>query len=151
MLSVNPLHVVALVALLGALWAVDHTRGENARQADQIVTLERDASRNAELIELQATALTNQQALQGELSKISAATRKTEQALARQTDQLARDLEELRRTDETVEPYLRGLVPVAVGLRYERPETTDPLVYRQAGGVRTGAVPAVGAPGPGDE
>lgn len=151
MLNVNALHVVALVALLGALWAVDHTRGENARQADQITSLQRDASRDQQLIADQAKALAGQQALQGELSKISAATRKTEQALARQSAQLARDLEELKRTDETVEPYLRGLVPVAVGLRYERPETTDPLAYRQGGGVRTGAVPAVGAPGPGHE
>lgn len=143
MLNVNALHVVALVALLGALWAVDHTRAENARKADQIAGLERDASRDQQLIADQASALASQQALQGELVKISAATRKTEQAIARQSAQLARDLEELKRSDETIEPYLRGLVPVAIGLRYERPETIDPLAYRQAGGVRTGAVQAV--------
>lgn len=150
MLSLNNLLALTLTALVG-IFSVLYLRAENARQADQIGELQRAAQADQQLIADQAKALAGQQALQVELGKISAATRKTEQTLGRQSDQLARDLEELRRTDETVESYLRGLVPAAVGLRYERAETTDPVAYRQAGGVRTGAVPAVGAPGAGHE
>lgn len=150
MLNLNNLLALTLTALVG-IFSVLYLNAENARQADQIDRLEREAKADQQLIADQAKALAGQQALQVELGKISAATRKTEQTLSRQGEQLARDLEELKRTDETVEPYLRGLVPVAVGLRYERPETTDPIAYRQGGGVRTGAVPAVGAPGAGHE
>ncbi|WP_407578966.1 hypothetical protein [Pseudomonas aeruginosa] len=150
MLNLNNLLALTLTALVG-IFSVLYLRAENARQADQIGELQRAAKADQQLIADQAKALAGQQALQVELGKISASTRKTEQTLSRQSEQLARDLEELKRTDETVEPYLRGLVPVAVGLRYERPETTDPLAYRQGGGVRTGAVPAVGAPGAGHE
>ena len=149
-MNLNNLLALTLTALVG-IFSVLYLNAENARQADQIERLEREAKADQQLIGDQAKALAGQQALQVELGKISAATRKTEQTLSQQSEQLARDLEELKRTDETVEPYLRGLVPVAVGLRYERPETTDPIAYRQAGGVRTGAVPAVGAPGPGHE
>ena len=145
MLSVNPLHVAALVALIAAAWAVDHSRSESARQADQIKALERDASRDGELITLQAQALADQSAVQAELLKISTQTRKTQQAIDGQTAQLRRDLQELK-ADETVGLYLRSVVPAAVGLRYERPETTDPATWRAGSGVRTGAVRAASPP-----
>jgi hypothetical protein len=140
-----------LVALLAAAWAVDHTRSENVRQADQIETLERDGSRAASVIEQQAAAIAAQQALQVELLAISTSTRKIQQALDGQTAQIRRDLQELKRTDETIEPYLRGLVPSAIGLRYERRETTDPATYRAGAGVRVSAVPVAGPPAPASE
>jgi hypothetical protein len=102
------------------------------------------------VITLQAKALADQEAMQTELLAISTQTRKTQQAIDGQTAQLRRDLQELK-SDETVRLYLGGLVPAAVGLRYERPETTDPATWRAGAGLRTGAVPAARPPATADE
>jgi len=109
-LNLNNLLALTLTALVG-IFSVLYLNAENARQADQIDRLEREAKADQQLIADQAKALAGQQALQVELGKISAATRKTEQTLSRQSEQLARDLEELKRTDETVEPTPRNNRP----------------------------------------
>jgi hypothetical protein len=145
-MTLNPLLVAALVALLLAGWAIDRTVSENARQADRIATLEDDASRDGELITLQASALTNSQALQGELNRIGTATRQLEQTLTIQTARLDAGLDELKRNDQATRDYLLAAVPAAVGMRHARPETTDPIAYRQAAaGVRADPVPAAGS------
>ncbi len=142
----NPLLLAALVALLLAGWAIDRTTSANARQADRIVTLERDATRAAELVELQAAALADSQAVQGELMRIGTATRQLQQSLNIQTARLGAGLEELKRNDQATRDYLLGAVPAAVGMRHARPETTDPLEYRRAAaGVRADAVPPAGS------
>jgi hypothetical protein len=151
MLSVNALHVAALVALIGALWAVDHTQGENTRQADRITSLESTATHDAAVIEQQAKALANQQGLAEALGKIGAETAQLRRRLDQQADALTAGLEELKRSDPDARDYLLGPVPAAVGMRHARPETTDVGAYRDAAGrvPRASVVPVAGPPGPG--
>lgn len=143
------LHAAVFVGffLLTILAGYKHLEG--ARQADQIRVFERDAERTAELVTLQANALANGQALQGELLRIGTATRQLQQTLNIQTARLDASLDELKRNDQATRDYLLGAVPAAVGMRHARPETTDPAAYRQAAaGVRADPVPPAGPPGP---
>jgi uncharacterized coiled-coil protein SlyX len=152
-LSVNPLHVVALVVLIGALWAIDHTQGENAWQADRIASLESTATHDAAVIEQQAEALANQQALATQVGQIGAATARLQRRLDQQADAMTAGLEELKRTDPDARDYLLSPVPAAVGMRHARPETTDVGAYRDAAGrvPRAGVMPAAGPTGPAGE
>lgn len=136
---------VALVVAL-ALWAFDH-------QGQSLAFVESDrktlADQNAALVlhsNALASALSDQTALRAVLNTISEQTRKTQTTLDSQSAQLNRDLVELRRNDEKTNAYLSSLVPVAVGLRYARPDTTDPVAYR-AGAIdlRANPVPSTGS------
>lgn len=144
----SPLHVLALVALIGAAWAIDRTTQDNRNKADQIAELQRDASRDAGVIESQAAALGDLEELREQVRTIGAESRQLRTVLDAQAAQLRAGLEELKRDDQEARDYLASPVPAAVGLRYARPATADPAAYRAAAaGVRPGAVPAARAAG----
>lgn len=128
----------ALVVSL-SLWFADH-----ARQNSERLTGENEGMAR-ELIAL-ATALDSQAILRESLDKIDRQTLAITNALDGQTAQLNRNLVEMKRTDEKARAYLAELIPAALGLRYARPETTDPVAYRAGAVVQPGAVPASGSP-----
>ncbi|MNP65979.1 hypothetical protein D3C76_1616220 [compost metagenome] len=66
------------------------------------------------------------------------------QSIGAGTAGLATELQELKRNDQSIADYLRGTVPVAVGVRWQRSASTDPDTYRQA----SGAMPANAVPTP---
>ena len=79
------------------------------------------------------------------LDKIDHQTRSINTVLDGQAAQLNRSLAELRRTDEKTNAYLAALIPGALGLRYARPETTDPVAYRAGAVLQSGAVSSTGS------
>lgn len=146
----NPLHVGALVALVLALWAIDHTTSENAHLADQLASLQRDESRNAQLIQQQAAALAQRDALADRVAAIQSGLGALGRDLRARADENAQAMEELKRNDQEVREWMAGCVPAAVGVRYARPTTTDPRAYRAPESVPAVGVPAAGSPcGPG--
>ncbi|WP_426237437.1 hypothetical protein [Pseudomonas sp. TWP3-2] len=137
----------ALVLVL-ALWTADHYRqSENAAQqqvdrlAGEVETL---TAHNTTL----AQALTDRTLVQEQLAQVSQATRQMNSTLAMQSTQINRNFDELKRNDQAIADYFSLSVPTALGMRYARPETTDPVAYRAAAaGLRQpGAVPSAGAP-----
>lgn len=138
----NALHVGALVALLLAVWAIDRQGQTIGAQGDQITALQGAAGQQADLIARQSRALESQGALASEVMAIGRTTKQTLQTISGQGEQLAASLEELKRNDQESRDYLAMPVPRAVGLRWERAESTDPATYRAAAaGLRSGAVP----------
>lgn len=121
-----------------SLWFADH-----AMQANVLLTEANEglAQQRAAL----AKALGDQASLRSVLDKIDRQTRSTNTVLVGQTAQLNRNLAELKRTDEKTNAYLAELVPVALGLRYARPETSDPVAYRAGAVVQPGAVSPAGS------
>ena len=121
-----------------SLWFADH-----AMQANVLLTEANEglAQQRAAL----AKALGDQASLRSVLDKIDRQTRSTNTVLAGQTAQLNRNLAELKRSDEKTNAYLAELVPVALGLRYARPETNDPVAYRAGAVVQPGAVSPAGS------
>lgn len=153
MLKVDWLAVLVVGALGAAIWALDHARGVNALQAQQIATLEAEATRTNAIVEQQAEALARQQETAKALGKIGADMAQLSSLLDQQGDTLAAGLEELKRNDPDAREYLRGAVPAAVGMRHARPETTDIGAYRASAGSvpRPDAVPAAGQSRPANE
>jgi hypothetical protein len=136
----------ALVVVV-SLWAADHYRqSENAAQ-QKVDTLAKNVSTLTERNELLAQALNDRTLVQEQLAQVSQATRLLNNTLATQSVQINRNFEELKRNDKAITDYFRLPVPTALGLRYARPATTDPVAYRAAAtGLReSGAVPAAGA------
>jgi len=121
-----------------SLWFADHALQNNMRLTEANEGMAR------ELVAL-ATALDSQAVLREALDKIDRQTRAINSTLDGQTAQLNRNLAELKRTDEKTNAYLAELVPVALGLRYARPETTDPVAYRAGAVLQPGAVPPAGS------
>lgn len=121
-----------------SLWFADH-----AMQANVLLTEANEglAQQRAAL----AKALGDQASLRSVLDKIDRQTRSINSVLAGQTAQLNRNLAELKRTDEKTNAYLAELVPVALGMRYARPETNDPVAYRAGAVVQPGAVSPAGS------
>ena len=121
-----------------SLWFADH-----AMQANVLLTEANEglAQQRAAL----AKALGDQASLRSVLDKIDRQTRSINYVLDGQTAQLNRNLAELKRTDEKTNAYLAELVPVALGLRYARPETNDPVAYRAGAVVQPGAVSPAGS------
>lgn len=138
MTGLSPWLAAALVSVL-SLWTADHYRQSSDRVSAAYADLaaERDG-----LVDL----LRGQVVLRESLDKIDRQTRAITSALDGQTAQLNRNLVEMKRTDEKARAYLAELIPVALGLRYARPETTDPVAYRAGAVVQPGAVPASGPP-----
>jgi hypothetical protein len=126
----------ALVVSL-SLWLADH-----AWQNSERLTVQNEGMAR-ELIAL-ASALDSQAVLRESLDKIDRQTRTITAALDGQTAQLNRNMTELKRTDEKSRAYLAELIPAALGVRYARPETTDPVAWRAGAVVQPGAVPAAG-------
>lgn len=149
-MTFNTLQVTALALLLLAGGGLLYQHEQNGRQADAIDRLTRDASRDQGLIDLQGNALAVMQQLQGDIAAIKAATRATQQALDAQSAAMSRSLEELKRNDQAIRTYLDGPVPAAVGMRWQRAESTDPLTYR-SGGVRVDTVSPSGSARPGPQ
>ena len=139
-MTTNPLQLASLAALLLAGAALVYLQGENALQAERISTLQRDVTAGNGLAVEQAAAITALTGLQADVAIIRAASQATHQALAAQSAALGRDLQELKRNDQAITAYLTDPVPAAVGLRWVRSESTDPLSYRQSAVVRPGAV-----------
>lgn len=149
-MTLNTLQVAALSALLLAAAGLFYQHEQNGRQADAIDTLKRDASRDQGVIEVQSNALASIQQLQGEVALITSASRATRQALDAQSAAISQSLEELKRNDQTIRSYLDSPVPAAVGVRWQRAESTDPITYR-SGSVRADAVPSASTPRPGQQ
>ena len=121
-----------------SLQFADRTIQANARltEANEGLAMQRDAL---------SKALGDQASLRSVLDKIDRQTRSINFVLDGQTAQLNRNLAELKRTDEKTNAYLAELVPVALGLRYARPETTDPIAYRAGAVLQSGAVSSAGS------
>lgn len=135
----------ALVVVL-SLWAADHYRqSENAAQ-QKVDTLASRVDTLTAHNELLAQALNDRTVVQEQLAQVAQATRTMNNTLATQSAHINRTFDELKRNDQAIADYLRQPVPTALGVRYERPETTDPVAYRAAAtGVRqSGAVPSAG-------
>lgn len=143
--------IAFLFAGLLSFWQWDHGSLSAAALAQQ-----RDASQ-AKVASLEGTNKTLSQALldraelEATLNDIRVEARKTRAALDGQTSQMRQDITELKRTDADVKAYLSGSVPAALGLRYARPSTVDPVAWRSGStqGLRSGAVPATGPPSAG--
>lgn len=121
-----------------SLQFADRTIQTNTRltEANEGLAKQRDAL---------SKALGDQASLRSVLDKIDRQTRSINFVLDGQTAQLNRNLAELKRTDEKTNAYLAELVPVALGLRYARPETTDPIAYRAGAVLQSGAVSSTGS------
>lgn len=128
-----------------SMWSADHSKQlKNQALKDNAVLV-------ARVDELDAAAL-RQTSLLAVLSHMNQKLNQTQSTLSVQTSQISRSLAELKRNDEKITTYLADPVPGAIGLRYARTETTDPVEYRSsAAGVRTDIVPSAGPPGPARE
>lgn len=134
-----------LVVIL-ALWAADHAGQARDAALGSVDALEKERDRLASHNRQLSDALAYQTALQGKLTEITRATQLLSVALNKQAGQINRNLEEMKRNDKKIADYLDGAVPVDLGLRYARPETTDPLAYRAgAASVLPGPLPVTGA------
>lgn len=145
-MTITVLHVASLATLLIAGTALVHLQGSNKLQGEKIATLESAAERDAQVQAHQAAALQIFGELQKGLTEIGKGTRAINTALAIQSSVMARELQELKRNDQTVRDYLASPVPGAVGLRWQRAESTDPVTYRPVPGVQSGAVPSASSP-----
>lgn len=137
-----------VLALVAALWAADHYRqSENAAQ-EKVGNLTRSVETLTAHNELLAQSLNDRTLVQEQLAQVSQAARQMTSTMATQSAQINRNFEELKRNDQAIADYLRQPVPTALGVRYERPETTDPVAYRAAAASlrEPSAVPPAGAP-----
>ncbi|OZY31071.1 hypothetical protein [Pseudomonas lundensis] len=145
----NPFAVaVGGLVVVCSLWVADHSYQvkEQAIQANAGF-VEQNAALVSHANEL-AVALRDQAAVRAVLGDMSTRLNQTQSTLAGQTAQLNRSLAELKRTDEQITAYLAAPIPRALGVRYARTETTDPVEYRGAAiGVRVDPVPSAGASG----
>ena len=135
-----------------ALWSADHSRltrdaALQSAKATQVRWDELADDYSVIRLELESRA-----ELQKQLAEIGRTTQLLNDTLDGQTALINRNLAELKRNDKAIADYLGGLVPVALGMRYARPETTDPAAYRAAASsVQSVAVPPPGAPGAGSQ
>lgn len=144
-MSVNPwVAAGGGLVVVGALWFADHSLQENERLVELNYGLARE-------LYAMTAALDSQTVLREALDKIDQHTRLTNVALDRQTAQMNLNLAELKRTNEEVRTYLDSPVPVAIGVRHARPETTDPVAYRASAVMQPGAVSPAGPSGVGDQ
>ncbi|WP_263146031.1 hypothetical protein [Pseudomonas sp. RIT-PI-AD] len=127
------------LAVVLTLWRADHLDSERAFEQRRAELAEHQRDEKQGLIDLQGGVLAEQQRQLGMLTDIDMTTRQLSMTLTRQGADHARAIEELKRNDQVVADYLRGVVPAALGVRYARRETTDPAIYR---GGPAGPVPA---------
>lgn len=139
-MTVNPLQVAALAALILAGGSLIYLQGDNVRQVDEIARLGRDASRDKALISSQANALSSIQQLQRDVAAINASGKAMQQTISAQSSAISRSLEELKRNDQAISDYLNSPVPAVVGVRWQRAESVDPIKYRQSSGMQPDAV-----------
>ena len=135
--------LTALVAgTAGATWwaispriALQSTRAD---RAEQVLREER------ELTALQARVLEVQQADFERLGRVELQMQQLGQTIQRNAANHNRALEELKRNDQAIVDYLAQPVPMAIGVLYARPETTDPGAYTAPPAMQPGAVPTAG-------
>ncbi|WP_263147903.1 hypothetical protein [Pseudomonas sp. RIT-PI-AD] len=141
--------VLGLASVL-TLWRADHLDNERAFEQRRAELAERQRDEKQGLIDLQGGVLAEQQRQLGLLGDIDVTTRHLSMTLTTQGAAQARAIEELKRNDQAVADYLRGVVPAALGLHYARAAGTDPARYRDGSGgsVPADAVPAARPPGP---
>lgn len=144
-MSLNPLVVAigGLVVVL-SLWSVDHSRLTRDAALQKAETAEGQVKQLGAVNDAQALALADRANLQRQLTEIGRDTQRIYTTLDSQSVLINRNLDEMKRNDKAVADYLGGHVPVALGLRYARPETTDPVAWRAAASVQPGAVPVAG-------
>ncbi|WP_122423302.1 hypothetical protein [Pseudomonas viridiflava] len=129
-------------------WQWDHNRLE-AGQREQAARIDQaEIDRLTAITGQQAERLRDQRALQVALDAIGTGTRQLEATLNARSIQMRQDLAELKRNDEQVSAYLSAAVPAALGVRYARAATTDPVAWRAgpAKAVPVGPVPITGPP-----
>lgn len=152
----NKLKLIAAAALVAATfvgwWRYDVAATERDAATARAESLKADNDEQADQLQQYATELRDQQDRAERLAEIERNMRTIRQTIASQAEAQRAGFEELKRNDQAVRDYLRGRVPDALGVRYQRSATTDPAAYRRAGdGVPAGAVPAAGPEGSGDE
>ncbi|NMZ37066.1 hypothetical protein HBO06_25165 [Pseudomonas proteolytica] len=146
-MSFSPWAAVGGLIVVLSLWSADrsHLTRDAAIESAKVMH-----SRWDELADDYAylkADLENRTELQRQLTDISRLTQQLNSALDGQSALINRNFAEMKRNDKAVADYLDGLVPVALGLRYARPETTDPASWRgaaAASSVQLDAVPASG-------
>jgi len=121
------------------------------QQADRANQAEQRLADAEALVLQQATVLAAQQETLGQLADIDRRLLQLSQTITRNQAAQSAAIEELKRNDQAVADYLAAAVPAALGLLYQRPETTDPAAYTAAPGLRPGGVPAPGQAGAGDQ
>ena len=150
-MSTLPWRVVGLVlagALLAALgaglvwWGLAPRIDLQAQRAD---VAEKAAADLQQMVSLQASVLAEQQRQIGQITEIDQRMRALAQTVSSNARAQGAALEELRRNDQAVDEYLRGLVPAGLGRLYERPETTDPGAYHSPAVLPAGGVHPAGA------
>lgn len=149
-MSFSPLAAAGGLVVVLSLWAVDHATQLNKLAVSQNAELRKSVQVSEANNQVLKRALLNREALLVVLGQIEARTRSINTVLDGQTVQLNRSLTELKRNDEKTNVYLAGLIPGPLGLRYARPDTTDPVAYRAGALVlQPGAVPPAGPASPG--
>lgn len=114
--------------------------------APRLDLAEKAAGDAEQMVDLQAGVLAEQQRQLRAITEIDQHLRLLAQTVSTNARAQGAALEELRRNDQAVDEYLRGLVPAPLGRLYERPETTDPAAYHSPAILPAGAVPAAGSP-----
>lgn len=153
-MSLNPwvAGAAALVVTL-AVWHADHS----ALVRDSALSaLKESEDTNSALISHTnriATELYNRTELITRLTAIERGTQQLRTAVQGQGEQINRNLLELKRNDKAVADYLALPVPAALGVRYARPASTDPVAWRTsaAAGVQPDPVPAASPPSGGTD
>lgn len=138
-----PQAVVGVLALTAVAY-INYQRIENAAQGQTIERQQEAARLSASTIKSQAQALEGIKQLRLQVDALNTESLKSLQAIGADTAALSADLQELKRHDQTVADYLRGAVPLAIGMRWQRAPSTDPSTYRQTGG----SMPANAVPTP---
>ena len=133
------------IVVVSALWLSDHSAQVTKLAMEQNATLRKSVEVSEANNAAYKEALLDREAFRIVLAQIDTRTRSIYSTLDGQAAQLNRSLAELKRTDEKTNAYLAELVPVALGLRYQRPETTDPVAYRAGAVLQSGAVPSAGS------
>lgn len=137
------------LAVVLALWYADHSQQAKDAALKTVRIQEEEIKRLDTSAQALARELSYRAELQAQLNEITRGTEQLHTTLDGQTALINRNLAGLK-NDKAIADYLGAAVPGALGLRYARPETTDPAAYRAAAsGVQPGPVPATGAPGAG--
>ncbi|MCO7217141.1 hypothetical protein [Halomonas sp. OfavH-34-E] len=144
---------VGALAVAGALafwrWEVVATERDAIEQNAEALQARLD-EQAAELSQLTA-ALDGQRDRAARLVEVERGIQTLRQTLDAQGAAQRASFEELKRNDQAVRDYLHRGVPRTLGVRYQRPDTTNPADYRRAPGLPADPVPIAGPPGAGDE
>lgn len=135
-----------LIALGASLvwWGLSPRIDLQSQRAD---VAEKAAGDAQQMVDLQAGVLAEQQRQIGVVTEIFQRIRLLEQAASVNARAQSAAFEELRRNDQVVAEYLRGIVPAGLGRLYERPETTNPATYRSPTVLPADSVPTASSAG----